>query len=161
MPKKEIQLYRIKFGHSDFLKLPEEDHLFLFGSRMWRTNLRHTFSLCVAAEKGTRSQSADERKLALHQLLFAVRLVYGILTEGWKLIKQSWSEKALGKRWHPLLTEKGRNGLAFLGKCFGKRNLARTIRDNFGFHYLAERLRAPLAGVSPQAGEIISGKYHS
>jgi hypothetical protein len=115
--------------------------------------------LCVAAERGTRSDSADERKLALHQLLFCVRLVYSILHEGWNVINDTWNGKALGKKWDQRLSDKARKGLGFLGRYFGPQNLSRTIRNEFGYHYNRESLREPLAQVSNREDEIITGRY--
>ncbi len=152
-------MYRILFRHSDFLKLPEDHQLFLIRLAHVADDLRHVFYLCVAAERGTHSRSADERKLALHQLLFGVRLVYSLLYEGWKVIDSAWNGKALGKAWNSKLSDKARTGLAFLGKYFAQPNLSRTIRDNFGFHYLPDQLQEPLARAPNRSDELITGKY--
>ncbi|HZS18689.1 MAG TPA: hypothetical protein VFA51_12245 [Candidatus Udaeobacter sp.] len=159
MPSNDLQLYRITFDHAEFLKLPEAEQLFFVRLAQVMDDLRHVFYLCVSAEKGTRSNSADERKIAMHQLLFGVRLIYSILLEGWKIIDSEWNGRALGKSWHARLSYTARAALDFLGKYFAKPNLARTIRDNFGFHYLRERLAEPLAHVPKAAAEVITGKY--
>lgn len=155
-----LQLYRIKFDKDEFLKLPEEDQVFFIQLAQVEDDLRYVFHLCVAAEKGTKSHYAEERKLALHQLLFGVRLIYSILNEGWEVIKERWSEKALGKRWNSRLSDQARDALEFLGRYFAKPNLARTIRHNFGFHYLSDHLREPLPHVPNAAAEIMTGKYN-
>src|SRR5205814_2258834 len=107
-------------------------------------DLRHVFHLCVSAEYGTKSENSEERKVALHQLMFGTRLVYSILYEGWKVIERGWHATAMSKKWHPKLTEEARAGLSTLGKYFAKDNLCRTVRDHFGFHYLPDYLRPPL-----------------
>ena len=155
----ETKLYRITFSHSDFLRLPKEDQLFFIRLAHVTDDLRHVFYLCVTAERGTRSDSADERKLALHQLLFGVRLIYSILHEGWRVIDSAWNGKAIGKQWNSRLSDDAKNGLAFLGKYFAQSNLSRTIRDHFGFHYLPDLLQEPLAHVSGRNDEIITGRH--
>src|SRR2546427_2851903 len=102
MAANELLLYRIKFNHSDFRGMSEEDQLFFVRLAHVADDLRHVFYLCVAAEKGTHSDSADERRLALHQLLFGVRLVYSILYEGWKVVKDTWAQ-GLGRTWNSRL----------------------------------------------------------
>jgi hypothetical protein len=159
MPTDDLQLYRILFERAEFLKMPEDEQLFFIRLAHVMDDLRHVFYLCVSAEKGTRSTSADERKLAMHQVLFGVRLIYSILLEGWKIIDSEWNGRALGKTWHVRLGDEARTALDFLGKYFAQPNLARTIRDNFGFHYLRDRLAEPLSHVPKQATEIITGKY--
>ena len=154
-----LSLYRLQFDVDAFRKLPKEEQLFFIRLAQMADDLRHVFYLAVAAEKGTHSKSADERKLALHQLLFSVRLIYSIFNEAWVVIKETWTGKALGKTWYPRLTEKGRSGFDFLCKHFGKDNLSRTIRNQFGFHYAPEPLEEPLAHVPSRAAEIISGKF--
>jgi hypothetical protein len=155
-----LQLFRIRFDKEEFLKLPEEDQIFFVQLAQVADDLRHVFFLCVAAEKGTKSPCADERKIALHQLLFGVRLIYSTLNEGWKVTTERWSENALGQRWHPQLSQAAKDALAFLGRYFAKPNLTRTIRDHFGSHYLSDHLREPLAHVPQRAAEIISGKHN-
>jgi hypothetical protein len=73
MPTNELLLYRIKFDRSEFLKMPEDEQLFFVQLAHVADDLRHVFYLCVAAEKGTRSASPDERKVALHELLFGCK----------------------------------------------------------------------------------------
>jgi len=159
MDHDDLQLYRIKFHKDQFLKLPEEDQVFFIQLAQVADDLRHVFHLCIAAVNGTKSQSADERKLALHHLLFGVRSVYSILNEGWKVITERWRENALGKRLHPQLSDNAKEALQFLGRYFANPNLARTIRDNFGYHYLSEHLREPLLHLPDKAAEIITGKH--
>jgi hypothetical protein len=159
MPGDSLQLYRLTFDYAEFLKLSEPEQLFFVRLAHAMDDLRHVFYLCVSAEKGTHSTSTDERKLAMHQLLFGVRLIYSILLEGWKIIDSEWNGQALGKNWRARLSDPARTALEFLGKYFAQPNLARTIRDNFGFHYLREPLADPLPHVPNAAAEVITGKY--
>jgi hypothetical protein len=157
-PRRKPTIYRILFRHSDFRQLPEEYQLFFIRLAHVADDLRHVFCLCVAAERGTHSHSSDERKLAMHQLLFGVRLIYSILYEGWNVINSTWNGQELGRAWHPHLSEQARDGLSFLNRYFGPSNLSRTIRDNFGFHYLPDQLGQPLAEMPERTDEIMSGK---
>src|SRR5438874_2245482 len=158
MPSEKPQLYRLKFSRDDLLKLPEEDQLFFVQLGQVANDLRYVSYMCATAEKGIRSRSADERKLAKHQLHLGVRLLYSTLHEGWKVIKNSWKANALGKKWHPKLNAEARAGLKFLGRYFAKSsNLSSTIRNEFGYHYPRELLREPLANAPEKAAEILSG----
>jgi len=91
-------------------------------------------------------------------LLFGVRLIYSILYEGWNVIDSAWNGQALGRAWYSHLSDKARDGLAYLGRYFAHANLSRTIRNDLGFHYRADLLRDPLAQVRWQTDEIMTGK---
>src|SRR4051794_11683433 len=155
----KLELYRIKFSYAEFRKLPEEEQLFAVQLAQIANDLRHVFYLALAAENATHFGSPDERKLALHQLLFAVRLIHSTLSEGWRIINERWNDHALAKTWYPRLCDEGRNALAYLREYFGKENLSRTIRNEFGFHYsvdpMWEAVRR-LPGERP--AEIIMGR---
>ncbi len=158
LPQRKPTVYRILFRHSDFRQLPEEHQLFLIRLAHVADDLRHVFYLCVAAERGTHLRSRDERKLALHQLLFGVRLVYSILYEGWNVINSAWNREGLRTAWPWEPSHKAREGLSFLGRYFADENLSRTIRNRFGFHYDADQLREPLARAPERTDEIMSGR---
>lgn len=156
-PTEKLSLQRMKFDPTRFRALSSDEQVFFVRLAHVADDLRHVFYLSVAAEGGTHSSSGDERKLALHQLLFCVRLIYSILNEAWVVIDTGWNGNKLGRTWHPRLSPKGREGLAFLGKYFGQQNLSRTIRNEFGFHYSAEPVREPIAHIPKRAAEIITG----
>jgi hypothetical protein len=156
-----LQLFRVEFAHSEFLKLPKEQREFFVTLAHAADDLRHVFYLCVAAERGTKSESSEERSVALHQLLFGVRLIYSILHEAWKVIERSWNGKGLGSTWYARLDDDAKNGLAFLNNYFNTKggNLCRTIRDHFGFHYLPDHLQEPLDAPWNRADTFITGRH--
>jgi hypothetical protein len=134
----KLKLYRIKFSYAEFRELPEDEQLFAVQLAQIANDLRHVFHLALAAENGAHFGSPDERKLALHQLLFAVRVIHTTLNQGWRVIDESWNGHPLAKTWYSRLSDKGRNSLAYLGEYFEKENLSRTIQNEFGFHYAAD-----------------------
>jgi hypothetical protein len=153
-----LKLYRIQFSQGEFAKLAKPEQLFLLRLAHIRNDLRHIFYMCVAAERGTRSESAIERKLVMHQLLFYLRLIYGTLEEAWKVIHSAWDGERLHATLDSLLTPEGKDALRTIKRYFSRTNLARTIRDKFAFHYEDEPLDAPLARrPDDQVCEIITG----
>jgi hypothetical protein len=104
-----LQLYRITFSYAEFRKLPEEEQLIAVQLAQIANDLRHVFYQALAAENATHFASPDERKLGLHQLLFAVRLIHSTLNEGWRIINERWNGQALAKTWYLRLSDKGRN----------------------------------------------------
>lgn len=154
-----LELFRVEFAHAEFLQLPREEREFFVTLAHATNDLRHVFYLSVAAERGTKSADREERKLAIHQLLFGVRLIYSILHEAWKVIERSWNGKGLGRTWHDRLDVKAKQGLSYLNKYFNaKDNLCRTIRDHFGFHYLPDHLQGPLDARWNRVDDFISGR---
>ena len=146
MQDSNLDLYRIKFSYAGFRQLPEEEQLFTVQLAQIANDLRHGFFLALAAENGTHFSSSDERKLALHQLLFAVRLIHSILYQGWVIISERWNGNALAKTWYSRLSDEGRNALTYLREYFGKENLSRTIQNEFGFHYSAVAIGSAFTG---------------
>ena len=156
--RSRLKLYRIKFAYSEFAKLSKPEQVFLLRLAHIRNDLRHIFYMCVAAERGTKSSSGIERRLALHQLLFYLRLIYGTLEEAWKVIHASWDGEKLYARLGALLSPEGRMALKTIRRYCSHGNLARTIRDQFAFHYEDEPLEAPLARRRrDETWEIITG----
>jgi hypothetical protein len=158
----KLELYRTKFSYAAFRKLPEEEQLFAVQLGQIANDLRHVFYQALAAENATHFGSPDERKLALHQLLFAVRLIHSTFHEGWKIINERWNGHSLAKTWYPRLSDKGRNGLTYLREYFGKENLSRTIQNQFGFHYSVNPMWEPVRRLpADRPAEIITGKRGS
>jgi hypothetical protein len=153
-----LKLYRIEFSQGDFAKLAKPEQLFLLRLANIRNDLRHIFCMCVVAERGKEAGSQIEKKIAVHQLLFYLRQIYGTLEEGWKVIHEGWDGQRLHKTLESLLSDDGRNALQTIRRYFSRPNLARTIRDTFAFHYDSDALEPPLARrPSTQVCEIISG----
>lgn len=75
----------MKFSYADFRQLPEQEQLFAVQLAQIANDLRHVFCLAIVAENGTHFGSSDERKLAVHQLLFAIRLIQPLLMKAGKL----------------------------------------------------------------------------
>lgn len=156
--RRNLKLYRIEFSQGDFAKLPKPEQIFLLRLANIRNDLRHIFYMCVVAERGTKAGSRIEKKVAVHQLLFYLRLIYGTLEEGWKVIHKAWDGQRLHETLESLLDDDGRNALRTIRRYFSGPNLARTIRDTFAFHYDSDALEPPLARrPSAQVCEIISG----
>lgn len=156
----ELKMFRVSFSSAEFQKLPSEDQLLIVRLAQVTDDLRSIQYLCVAAERGTRSKSRDERALAIHQLLFGVRLLYSTVHEAMELIRTSWNG-VHGKRWHLRLTDKGRAARKQLNKYFADaQNIATYIRNSFGFHYNADALRETVAKYPHKDCDILTG-YHS
>jgi hypothetical protein len=162
MEDRTLELYRIKFSYADFRQLPEQEQLFAVQLAQIGNDLRHVFCLAIVAENGTHFGSSDERKLAVHQLLFAIRLIHSTLHAGWKIIDERWNSDALAKTWYPRLSDDGRNALTYLREYFRKENISRKIQKDFDLHYSADPMWEPLRQLSAeQPAEIITGKGSS
>ena len=159
MAEDRLRMFRVTFSQAEFQKLDPEDQLFVVRLAQVADDLRSVQYVCVAAERGTHSKSPHERQLAMHQLLFGVRLLYSTLHEGYEVIRTSW-KKAHGNRWHSVLSPKGQTALKWLHKYFAnKRNLATMIRNSFGFHYSADPLREPVAKYPHDRSDIFTGRH--
>ncbi|HEY4271883.1 MAG TPA: hypothetical protein VGM65_07745 [Candidatus Udaeobacter sp.] len=154
-----MKLHRLTFSHSASANLPEDEQLFFFRLALLRNDLRHIESLYRIAKHNIKSTNGVERKVVLHQFLFAVRLLYGTLNEAWNIIKIGWDGTRLGKTFAHRLPSDAKESLQFLRRYFSGDNLVRTIRDQFAFHYYAKNLKHVLMMIeATEDHEFVTGK---
>ena len=90
------------------------------------------------------AKTGIEKLLALHQLMFALRIYYGTLNESWEVIETGWHGTKLSRKLHPALSIKARQALKALRHYFEHDNLAKRIRHKFAFHFSDEPIREAL-----------------
>jgi hypothetical protein len=85
-----------------------------------------------------------EKLVALHQLIFALRMYYGTLNESWDVIETGWHGTKLSRKLHIGLPAEAKQSLKALRRYFEHDNLTRRIRHNFAFHFPDEPIREAL-----------------
>lgn len=90
--------------------------------------------LLIFSVNGMPSDPVDI-KLSAVQTEMLLRLMMGVLFEGWRLIEKRFIGRPIGRDYQPLLDNEGRQALMDLKKQFGTSNLLATIRNHFAFHF--------------------------
>ncbi|MHC4459739.1 MAG: hypothetical protein ACYS0I_22090, partial [Planctomycetota bacterium] len=74
------------------------------------------------------------------QTLFFIRMLAGVLNEGWEMIKRDFLGKKLGLKYTKALSQEGQDSLSHLKRYFGKNNLVNFVRNQFAYHYLPQKI---------------------
>jgi len=72
-------------------------------------------------------------------------LLAGKLWEGWELIRKTYFSTKLSLSIESKLPDDTLEALGKLKKYFGKKNIIGSLRNEFAFHYDAQRVRAQLS----------------
>jgi hypothetical protein len=161
-----MKIWRFTFSHDAFYRLPEKKRVFWLQLAQIRNDLRAIDGICIVAlnvvrpHNGADEYSEDERRIALHQLIFAVRQLCGTLEEAHKVIHRQWHGTQLSKQMESSLSEEAKNALKAFNKYFNNSaNLVTTIRQNFAHHFDSEILKRRLCNCPPdQLREFIAGR---
>jgi hypothetical protein len=153
-----MKLQRLIFSHSALSQLPKAEQLFFVRLAHVRNDLRHIDSLCQIALHSVRSTTGVEQDVSLHQFLFAVRLLYGVLNESLELIRRDWLTKGLGQQIGSLLTKEARASLSLLKNYLSKNNLMSKMRNQFAFHYLSDNLSGVIRRARTDDHTFITGR---
>jgi len=119
--------------------------------------------MVVSAHNGVKAYQGIEHEVALHSLIFAVRLWCAALNEAENVIQTAWHESRLSAKTHRELDVGAIHALKQFRRYFASKNLVRTVRDKFASHYdsdsIATALRRRIAGdytfvTSERSGNI-------
>lgn len=78
------------------------------------------------------------------QSFIIARLLAGKLWEGWELMRKAYFSTKLSLMIESKLPEDTKDALGNLKKYFGKKNVIDSVRNEFAFHYNAQRVRTQL-----------------
>lgn len=146
--KRGISVRRRSFKAKDFAKLSQNERLFFVRLAHAYNDLRHIQQLVVKAIGATKKYQGVEREIASHQMLYGLRQWYAALNEAWKIVRSGWGAEGLGRKLYPKLTI-GKEPYDFLNRYFSQKNLVRSIRDRFAYHYQSDYLERLLAELNP------------
>jgi hypothetical protein len=125
-----MRLYAINLSHAAFQQLRDVERLTYIRLAGISNEVMHLHVLLLATYNSPEKLTAVESRLKQFQHNFYLRLLCGLLWEGYKVTQTS-----IMKEYHPLLSEDGRNAVSQLHKYFNQpRCIVREIRDKFAFH---------------------------
>lgn len=154
-----LTLRRYIFRHSTFSRLPEAQQLFFIRMALVSDDLRHLHHLMLLAKVAMNATKGIERLMALHQLMFALRIYYGTLNEAWEVVRTGWHGTELSRHLHSSLSLDAKNAFERLGRYFSHDNLTTNIRKKFAFHFSDEPIKKALEHYPTDAmDDFISGE---
>jgi hypothetical protein len=153
IPIPNMKLYRVSFAADKFAALPSTDQLFFVRLAQARNDIRHIQNLMIAGVQAVDVHTGIDQKLAMHQLLFSVRLVYSAIYEAWCIVKSDWA--ALEPAYASRLKHKASAALDELKNYFGVKNLVKQVRNKFASHYDAKVIAVGLAQMAGKEGQSL------
>lgn len=127
-----------------FRQLEESEQLFLVRLGQVHNDMRYVRQMVVIAHNGVKTYEGIEKEIALHSLIFAVRLWCGVLNEAEDVIQTAWHGSQLSAKMHKDLDVDAIYALKRFQRYFAKDNLVRTVRDRFASHYDRDSIAASL-----------------
>lgn len=140
-----MELRHYIFANDQFHKLPEPEQRFFVRLALISNDLRHLHHLILHARVAMKSARSEiEKDLALHQLMFALRIYYGTLNEAWGVVHTGWFATKLSQSLGLSLSDEAQQALKALKRYFEHDNVTETIRNNFAFHLSDEPIKEAL-----------------
>jgi hypothetical protein len=143
-----MQLMHVTVNAKKFGRLQDPEQLFLVRLGQIHNDMRHVRQMVVSAHNGVKAYKGIEHEIALHSLIFAVRLWCGVLNEAEDVIQTEWHGSRLSAKMHPRLDDEAKCALKAFQRYFAKRNLVRVVRDKFASHYDRDCVATALKRVS-------------
>lgn len=151
-----MHLYKLSFLNSEFLKIPEEERVFIILLANARNDIRHLGILIHGAAKGLDDAASNEKGIAQHHFDHLIRLFASTLHEAWCIINIHWNGMKIGKIRYPELSSEGKKAIKFLSKYFENQHTELTrIRNKLGFHYDTETAKPYIKDFCEQTELII------
>lgn len=145
-----MKLLRFTFSHAAWTQLSEAEQIYALRVAHLHNDLRHIRQLVGTANNGVGKTAGIEQQIALHQLLFAIRLLYGILNEGWNAVRAGWPAGESVATFRQSQSEKATTVHSRLSRYFSGTSLTRTVRSQFAFHYDPEPIRQHLQTLASE-----------
>lgn len=143
-----MNVLKVQIGRDELLSLPEADYSFFLALGHVTNEVNALTRLAYwAAGAPSRNNEANEHGSLAHEIML-ITLLAGKLNEARELLRKSFFS-GLSRKYVPDLDQEAARALKSFEQYFqSPTNYARLIRDNFAFHYGADRVGAALAATS-------------
>ena len=132
-----MKIPRLAFRHSDLENLSKDEQMLFIRLANILNDVRLLWYWCSRSAARLRRSSEDERPAYVHNLLFTLRMLYGVIFEGWEAYQKLRSN--CGPSFKPNikshLQQESEEAISSLNRFFNKRNPIGAIRHAHAFHY--------------------------
>jgi hypothetical protein len=129
-----ITIQHIEVIKSKIEAMPEDERalFMLLGHAENQINLLYKL-LILLTNKDPKNELEATLSAAQSQIL--ARILIGVITETWELIRTRFIGSPMAKKYVPKLDDEGKQALEDLKKSFGKSGLLHQLRNEYIFHY--------------------------
>lgn len=132
--RSKTEVYRVAIPKETLSKMPaEERNLFLLLG--YAANQITLFRKLLIFSTNDHPEDTDQSTIAGAQTQMILRILVGVIAEGYELTRRLFLKQKIAKEYVPLLTEEDRAALERLSRYFGSQNLLHKLRNNYAFHH--------------------------
>jgi hypothetical protein len=141
-----MRIHSITVTKAALDKIPDTERAFYIHIGHLRHELMVLKKLLERSARNPQDNSVL-RDVNLSQSFIIARLLAGKVWEGWELTRKAYFSTKLSLTIAPNLPDDTKEALGDLKKYFGRKNIIDRVRNEFAFHYDAERVRAQLSVI--------------
>ena len=157
-----MKFFEFRFRQADFYTLPVARRVYAVRLAQLHNDLRYIRQLVKVANNGVQKLRGVDQQVSLHQLLFAVRLWYGALHEGWRVVTDDWKTSGFARDFRNDLTASAQSAHRQLSSYFqDSNNLVHTMRTKFGHHYDREHILRNMRALKSDKYQSFVSTQHS
>jgi hypothetical protein len=129
-----IDVLQIAVPKERLRAMPVDERTFFFRLGYAVNQITMFQKLLIFSSNRTSTDPVDQR-LSNVQTEMLLRIIMGLLFEGWLIIERGFLARPLGREYQTLLDREALQALGELKGLFGKSKILSTIRNNFAFHF--------------------------
>jgi hypothetical protein len=125
---------------SDLEKIPEKERIFFLLIGHLANELNILYKFLIMCFNRHESDIEAINRAQLYQALTINTILIGKIYEAWRMLEKLIKSNII-KDYEPLLSQNVKNIMAELIVYFGNKNLIKSVRDKFAFHYDFKKLK--------------------
>ena len=129
-----MKITKIKLEPEKFLGLDENERVFFIMISIFANEIAILHKLIAYSSAKDHSNPVLVRAHNT-QAMFTMKLLGGLLFEGWLILRNDYFSSKLSKEYDPLLTPIGKESIQKIKEYFSRENNIGLIRNKFAFHY--------------------------
>ena len=143
-----MQIHRFLIEQDRITAIPEGERALLFVTAHALNEINTLNKLLTVAVR-YETEPVWHAHAQATQALVVARVLLGKLYEMWEAIRAGYFATKLGQTYGRILDPESKAALALLKTYFGRKNLVKTVRHGFAFHYSLAEARKPLPRQLP------------
>ena len=134
-----MKITRIIIAPEKLLSLEENERIFFIMASILANEIEIVHKLIVYSTKETKGDIYIKAQNT--HSMFLVKILAGILYEGWNMLHKDYFKSRLSADYEPFLTDIGRDSMGKLKTYFNGDNIVNLIRNKYAFHYDSSDLK--------------------
>jgi hypothetical protein len=144
----DVDLKVVSLSGGDLAAIPREERILLVQFAHLHNTINVIRRWLLSSEESGASDA--ERHAAVTQRGLATRMLCGVLNEGSNVLERSLLRTRISEKYHPRLTAEGQRLQERVVSYFCERNVIKTVRNRFAFHFDRPDVDRQIHEVAPE-----------